>query len=98
MMNGGSLDAVAELRPAVAEVLAGVAAAVPVVVLADGHVRERVDVRAAVRRAADRLGHVAEVDLVARPPGLDAVAAQPAGRAVHASRRRAGARRTAACR
>src|SRR3712207_8522471 len=50
------LRAVTDLRPPVTEVLAGGAAAVPVVVLADGHVGQGVDVRAAVRdRKSTRL-------------------------------------------
>ena len=72
MKNGGIFDGVAVDRPEVGQVLVGVAAAVPVHVVADGHVGQGVHVGARVRRRHDVLGHVAEAGVVDRAPGLGA--------------------------
>ena len=82
--KGGSFEASPWRGPLSPRCSRGVAAAVPVVVVADRDVGQRVDVGAAVRRRAEQLGHVPVADAVARTPRLGALGAQPARGARHA--------------
>ena len=72
MKNGRHLAASRYSRAEVGQVLVGVPAAVPVHVVADGHVGERVHVGARVRGRHHVLGHVAETGVVDRAPRLGA--------------------------
>ena len=76
------LRGVAEGRPEVGQVVVGVAAAVPVHVLADGHVGQGVHVGPGVRGRHHVLGHVAEAGVVDRAPRLGAGHADAARGAV----------------